>query len=193
MKLRLSVTMAESPVLLSWHPVGQPCLADANHDNDRHLNPVCHGMARSSQGIPLSNISVTTSDKVTRGDTSNLRQRSGQKQSQLSSNDQLVEKGRPFHLPCQSSIQINHHIIKNEEASCEKKALKAKWVPSVPVLTNPSTTRFCGSIHISTQYKEPSAVNRIWVPKLILDGISPRSIDLADSNRRSPILTQDKR
>ena len=52
-------------------------------------------------------------------DMSNLRQRSGQKQFQLSNNNQLVEKGCPFHLPCQSSIQSNHHIIRNEEASCE--------------------------------------------------------------------------
>ena len=51
------------------------------------------------------------------------------KWSHLDSNDQLVERGCPFHLPCQSSAWINHHIIRNEEASCEKKALKAVWVP----------------------------------------------------------------
>ena len=85
--------MAESPHSLLWHPVGQPCLADANHDNDRHLNLICHGTPGQVREFPPSNISINTSDKVTREDMSNLRQQSGQKQSQLSSNDQLVERG----------------------------------------------------------------------------------------------------
>ena len=59
--------------------------------------------------------------------------------------------------------------------------------------TIPGKTRLRGGTHISTQHKEPSAVHRSWMLKSILHGISPRSINLANPNRRSPMLTQDKR
>ena len=109
MKLRLSVTNGWKPLFFCrGAKVGRQCSTEADHDNDRHPNLVCHGMPRSSQGISPSNISITTSDKVTH----------------LDSDDQLVERGCPFHLPCQSSIQINHHIIRNEEASCEERHSK---------------------------------------------------------------------
>ena len=150
MKLRLSVTTAESPVLLFLCQGWKQGSADANHDNDRHLDLVWHGTPWSSQGIPLSNISITTSDKVTRGDTSNLRQRSGQKWSHLDSNDQLVERGCPFHLPCQSSIQINHHIIRNEEASCEERHSEQCECPVSAIMsaaTNPCRTRLSVKWH----------------------------------------------
>ena len=69
--------MAESPVLLFLCQGRKQGSADADHGNNRHLNLICHGTPWSSQGISPSNISITTSDKVTRGDMSNLRQRSG--------------------------------------------------------------------------------------------------------------------
>ena len=155
------------------------------------------------------------------------------------------------HSGCLLHSQINHHIIRNEEASCEKRHskqsecqvsaimsaatvpcgtrlsvngtqctqknrktfLKGKveerrlashlfsqnkrigktWVPSVPTPTIPGKTRLCGCTHSSTQHKEPSAAHRNWMPKSILDGSNPRSIDLADLKRRNPMLTQDKR
>ena len=53
-------------------------------------------------------------------------------------------------------------------------------MPSVPGITTLGETRLCGSTHISTQHKKSSAVHLSWMPKLILDGISPR-------------LTQDRR
>ena len=67
------------------------------------------------------------------------------------------------------------------------------WVPSVPIPAELGKPRLCGVTHISTQHKEPSAVHRSWMLKSILDGSNPRSINLANPNRRSPILTQDKR
>lgn len=73
------------------------------------------------------------------------------------------------------------------------KRIGKMWVPSVPMPTIPGKTRFCGITHSSTQHKGPSTVHRIWVPKSILDGISSRSIKLAESNKRRPMLTQDKR
>ena len=54
-------------------------------------------------------------------------------------------------------------------------------------------TRLCGGTHISTQRKETSAVHRSRMLKSILDGSNPRSINLANPNRRSPLLTQDRR
>ena len=67
------------------------------------------------------------------------------------------------------------------------------WVPSVPRPAELGKTRLCGCTHISTQHKKSSAAHHSWMLKLTLDGISPRSIDLANPNRRSPMLTQDKR
>ncbi len=69
--------------------------------NNQHLNLVCHGMPWSSQGIPSSSIPTITTVKVTH----------------FGSNNQLVER----HCPpiCSLHIQSNHHIIRNEEASCE--------------------------------------------------------------------------
>ena len=67
------------------------------------------------------------------------------------------------------------------------------WVPSVPIPAELGKPRLCGVTHISTQHKEPSAVHRSWMLKSILDGSNPRSINLANPNRRSPLLTQDRR
>ena len=218
---RLSVTNGwRPPFFCCGVRVGQQGSTDADHGNDRHLNPVCHGMATSSQGIPSSSIPTITTVKVTH----------------FGSNNQLVERDCPS--ICLLHIQINQHIIRNEEASCEKRHskqsecqvsaimsaatvpcrtrlfvkwhsvhsenrktfLKEKvkerrlishpanqskrigktWVPSVPRLTTLGKTRLRGGTHISTQHKESSAVHRSWMPKSILNGISPT-------------LTQDKR
>ena len=66
------------------------------------------------------------------------------------------------------------------------------WVSSVPRLTTLGKTRLREGTHLSTQHKKPSAVHRSWMLKSILDGSYPRSIDLANPNRRSPMPTQDK-
>ena len=88
--------------------------------------------------------------------------------------------------------KVEERRLINHPANQSKRIGKT-WVPSVPRLTTPGKIRLCGSTHISTQHKEPSAVRRTWVPKTTFDGISPRSINLAQSNRRSPMLTQDRR
>ena len=67
------------------------------------------------------------------------------------------------------------------------------WVPSVPIPAELGKTRLCGCTHSSTQHKKSSAAHHNWMLKLTLDGISPRSINLAESNRRSPMLIHDKR
>ena len=72
------------------------------------------------------------------------------KQAQLSNNDQLVERGCPSHLPCQSSIWINHHIIRNEEASCEERHSEQCECPVSAIMsaaTNPCRTRLSVKWH----------------------------------------------
>ena len=112
--------------------------------------------------------------------------------------------------PCRTRLSVKRHSVHSEKEEnflkgkikegwlashpfSQSKRIGKTWVPSVPRLTTPGKTRLCGCTHISTQHKEPSAAHRSWMPKSILDGISPRSINLADSNWRSPMLTQDKR
>ena len=136
MKLRLSVTSGWKPLFFCRGAKGgRQCSTEADHDNDRHPNLVCHGMPRSSQGIPSSNISITTSDKVTRGDMSNLRQRSGQKWPHLSNNDQLVERGCPSPLLCHVNLASKSIITSSEMKKLVVKKgtqsnVSAKSVPS---------------------------------------------------------------
>ena len=133
MKLRLSVAMAESPVLLFLCQGWKQGSADANHDNDRHLNLICHGTPWSSQGISPSNISITTSDKVTRGDMSNLRQRSGQSDLILTATISLSKEvvHSIYHVnPALESIITSSGMKKLVVKKGTQSSVSARSVPS---------------------------------------------------------------
>ena len=104
----------------------------------------------------------------------------------------LLKEG--VHHVCHVKLAFESIITSSEmKKLVVKKALKAMWVPSAPMPTGLEKTKLCGCTHTSTQRKEPSTAHHSWMPKSILDEISPRSIDLANPNRRSLMPTQDKR
>ena len=100
-------------------------------------------------------------------------------------------------VPCRTRLSVKWHSVHSENRKTflkgkvkegwlvnhpfsQSKKVGKTWVPSVPMPTELGKTRLCGGTHISTQHKESSAVHRSWMPKSILNGISPT-------------LTQDKR
>ena len=122
MTLRLSVTMAESPVLLFLCQGRKQGSADADHGNNRHLNLLCHRTPWSSQRIPSSSISIIAIVKWSE-EICQTSDNGPDKSDHILTATTSLSKG-DVHSGCLLHSQINHHIIRNEEASCEKRHSK---------------------------------------------------------------------